>query len=63
MPGKWTAEGLLRCENCDEPASKQLNDQGLRMCCGCAFGQFAELQEQLEDGDVVRREEKVVGNG
>ena len=52
---RWTPDGLLACDNCDNPASKALAGEGICLCAACCFGESEAFIEQMEAGDVVRR--------
>ena len=56
---KYTPSGHLKCQNCDNPRSAELDKKGIHLCCLCCFGETEMFLEQLEAGDVIFREDKV----
>ena len=47
-------DGLVLCDNCDNPASAKLTKAlRWRCCAACVYGEADALREQLEDGDTI----------
>lgn len=55
---RWTDDGHLMCDNCDNPRSKALNKEGIALCQACAFGEAEAFVDQINTGDVIYREDR-----